>query len=76
MGCRDERGPNGTGSVAWGNYQIGGGMPTQSSTYVDGAPRCHHAKEYAVLIPTRTVQEFKVETSGISAEFGRFGGGS
>ncbi len=65
-----------TGSVGWGNYQIGGGLPTQSSTYVDGAPVVIMQKNTQVLIPTQdSVQEFKVETSGISPEFGRFGGG-
>jgi hypothetical protein len=65
-----------TGSVGWGNYQIGGGIPTQSSTYVDGAPTQIMQKNTNALVPTQdTVQEFTVETSGVSPEFGRFGGG-
>jgi hypothetical protein len=66
----------GTGSVAWGNYQIGGGMPSQSSIFIDGSPTMIMQKNTAALVPTAdTVQEFQVQTSGISPEFGRFGGG-
>ena len=66
----------GTGSVAWGNYQIGGGMPTQSSIFIDGSPTMIMQKNTAALVPTAdTIQEFQVQTSGVSPEFGRFGGG-
>ena len=66
----------GTGSVAWGNYQIGGGMPTQSSIFIDGGPTMIMQKNSAALVPTAdTIQEFQVQTSGVSAEFGRFAGG-
>ena len=66
----------GTGSVAWGNYQIGGGMPTQSSIFIDGSPTMIMQKNSASLVPTAdTIQEFQVQTSGVSPEFGRFGGG-
>jgi hypothetical protein len=65
-----------TSSAAWGNYQIGGGMPLQSSMYVDGAPINIMNKNFTVLVPAQdTIQEFKVETSAASPEFGRFGGG-
>jgi hypothetical protein len=66
----------GTGSVAWGNYQIGGGMPTQSAIFIDGGPTMIMQKNSAALVPTAdTIQEFQVQTSGVSAEFGRFAGG-
>jgi hypothetical protein len=66
----------GTGSVAWGNYQIGGGMPTQSSIFIDGSPTMIMQKNSASLVPTAdTIQEFQVQTSGVSPEFGRFAGG-
>jgi hypothetical protein len=66
----------GTGSVAWGNYQIGGGMPTQASIFIDGSPTMIMQKNSAALVPTAdTIQEFQVQTSGVSPEFGRFGGG-
>ena len=66
----------GTGSVAWGNYQMGGGMPSQASIFIDGSPTMIMQKNTAALVPTAdTIQEFQVQTSGVSAEFGRFGGG-
>ena len=65
-----------TSSAAWGNYQIGGGMPLQSAMYIDGAPLNIMNKNFTVLVPVQDViQEFKVETSAASPEFGRFGGG-
>jgi hypothetical protein len=65
-----------TSSAAWGNYQIGGGMPLQSSMYIDGAPLSIMNKNFTVLVPSQDmIQEFKVEAGGVSAEFGRFGGG-
>ena len=66
----------GTGSVAWGNYQIGGGMPSQAAIFIDGSPTTIMQKNTAALVPTAdTIQEFQVQTSGVSPEFGRFGGG-
>ncbi len=66
----------GTSSASWGNYQIGGGMPLQSSMYIDGAPISILNKNFTALVPSPDlIQEFKVESSGVSAEFGRFGGG-
>jgi hypothetical protein len=67
---------SGTSSAAWGNYQIGGGMPLQSSMYIDGAPISIMNKNFSALVPAQDViQEFKVETSAVSPEFGRFAGG-
>ena len=66
----------GTTSVGWGDYQIGGGMPSQGAIFIDGAPTMIMQKDTAALVPTQdAVQEFKVETGGVSAEWGRFGGG-
>ncbi len=63
--------PNG-----WGNYQIGGGMANQSSTYVDGAPVNVSYVNLTSLIPTQdAVQEFRVDTNNVSPQFGRFSGG-
>ena len=65
-----------TSSGGWGNYAIGGGLPLESAVYIDGAPVNTEQKNFTVLIPVQdTVQEFKVETSAVSPEFGRFGGG-
>lgn len=66
----------GTGSVAWGNYQIGGGMPSQASIFIDGSPTMIMQKNSASLVPTADlIQEFQVQTSGVSPEFGRYAGG-
>ncbi len=63
--------PNG-----WGNYQIGGGMANQSSSYFDGAPLNVSYVNSTILVPTQdAVQEFRVATNSVSPEFGRFAGG-
>jgi len=63
--------PNG-----WGNYQIGGGMANQSSSYFDGAPLNVSYVNSVILVPTQdAVQEFRVATNSVSPEFGRFAGG-
>jgi hypothetical protein len=63
--------PNG-----WGNYQIGGGMANQSSSYFDGAPLNVSYVNSVILVPTQdSVQEFRVATNSVSPEFGRFAGG-
>jgi hypothetical protein len=65
-----------TSSAAWGNYQIGGGLPLQGSIYIDGSPTSIMNKSFAVVVPTPDIiQEFKIETAGVAAEFGRLGGG-
>jgi hypothetical protein len=63
--------PNG-----WGNYQIGGGMANQSATFLDGSPLNVSYVNSTVLVPTQdAIQEFRVATNAVSAEFGRFAGG-
>ncbi len=67
--------PTGTNPFAWGNYQIGGGMANQSSMLLDGAPLYISSGQLA-LVPTQdSLQEFKVQTNNLPAEFGRFAGG-
>lgn len=68
--------PNGTNPFAWGNYQINGGMANQSMTWLDGAPVNGSYINITALIPTQdSLQEFKVATSNLSPEYGRFAGG-
>lgn len=68
--------PNGTNPFAWGNFQIGGGMANQSLTLLDGASVNGGYLNITALVPTQdSVQEFKVQTNNLSAEFGRFAGG-
>ena len=62
--------------TAWMNYQIGGGQLNQSAALLDGAPLNISQNNSAVLVPTQdAVQEFRVVSNDVSAEFGRFAGG-
>lgn len=68
--------PNGQNPFAWGNYQIGGGMANQSTMWLDGAPVNANYDNLTALIPTQdSLAEFKVATSSLSPEYGRFAGG-
>jgi hypothetical protein len=63
--------PNG-----WGNYQIGGGMANQSSSYLDGAPINVSYVNLTSLMPSQdSIQEFRVATNNVSPQYGRFAGG-
>jgi hypothetical protein len=65
-----------TNPIAYGNYQIGGGMSGQSTFYVDGVPSNMPENNTNTLVPTQdAVQEFRVSTNSVSAEFGGFAGG-
>jgi hypothetical protein len=60
----------------FGNYAIGGGIANESAQYVDGAPTNILGGNPPALIMTQDmVQEFKVESNAVSAEYGHFGGG-
>jgi hypothetical protein len=68
--------PTGTNIFAWGNYQIGGGQANQSAAYIDGGPVNVSYVNLTALVPTQdSIQEFKVVTNNLGAEFGRFAGG-
>jgi hypothetical protein len=68
--------PTGANPFAWGNYQIGGGMANQSATMIDGAPVNVTYINLTALVPTQdAIQEFRVQTNSLGAEFGRFAGG-
>ncbi len=65
-----------TNNAGWGNFQIGGAIGGQGSMYMDGAPLNTLFAHDIALIPTQdAIQEFKVGTNSVSAEFGRYGGG-
>ena len=69
--------PTGTNPFAWGNYQIGGGMANQSITFLDGAPLNTEYINITALVPTQdSLQEFKVDTNNLSAEYGHLAGGA
>jgi hypothetical protein len=68
--------PTGKNVFTWGNYQMGGGEANQGASAFDGAPLNVSYVNLTTLIPTQdAVQEFKVQTNNLSAEFGRFAGG-
>lgn len=61
---------------AAGNYQIGGGSANQSSTLYDGAPVNVSYGNATILVPSQdAVQEFRVQTSNNTAEYGKYTGG-
>jgi hypothetical protein len=62
--------------TGFNNYQIGGGISGHGAVYVDGAPlQVLFNNQIALVLTQDAVQEFRVATSNVSAEFGRFGGG-
>jgi hypothetical protein len=70
---------NGGGSTIFGNImniQIGGGQNNQSAVFLDGAPVNISQSNSTVLIPTQdAVQEFRIVSNAVDAEFGKFAGG-
>ena len=65
-----------TQAIAYGNYQIGGGFSGQSLFFIDGVGSNIAENNVNTLVPTQdAVQEFRVLTNNVSAEFGGFAGG-
>lgn len=65
-----------TQAIAYNNYQIGGGFSGQSIFYIDGMEQNIAENNVNPLVPTQdAVQEFRVSTNDVSAEFGGFNGG-
>ena len=65
-----------TNNTGFGNYQIGGGMSNESAFYLDGVPLNTTYINSPALVPTQdAIQEFRVDSNAVSAEFGRFAGG-
>jgi len=72
-----------TASAGWANFQIGGGIAEMGAEYLDGAPLNVIQGAYGeaagnapgLVVTQDAVQEFRVESNDVSAEFGRFSGG-
>ena len=65
-----------TQAIAYGNYQIGGAFGGQSLFYIDGVGSNIAENNVNTLVLTQdAVQEFRVSTNNVSAEFGGYGGG-
>ncbi len=61
---------------AGGNYQINGGTANQNAMYLDGSPMQVTYGNLTALIPTQdAISEFRVQTNGNDAEYGRYSGG-
>jgi hypothetical protein len=68
--------PVGVNPFGWGNYQVNGSFGNQSAEYLDGQPLNIGYINLPVLIPTQdSIQEFKIQTSNLGPEWGRFAGG-
>jgi carboxypeptidase family protein len=65
-----------TQAIAYGNYQIGGAFSGQSLFFIDGVGSNIAENNVNTLVPTQdAVQEFRVSTNDVSAQFGGYGGG-
>lgn len=68
--------PVGVNPFGWGNYQVSGAFGNQSVEYLDGQPLNISYINVPILIPIQnSIQEFKVQTGNLPAEWGRFAGG-
>ncbi len=68
--------PVGVNPFGWGNYQVSGAFGNQSAEYLDGQPLNITYINLPILVPTQdSIQEFKVHTGNLPAEWGRFAGG-
>src|ERR1700736_3636433 len=68
--------PVGANPFGWGNYQVDGSFGNESAEYLDGQPLNIGYINLPVVIPTQdSIQEFKVQTSNLGPEWGKFSGG-
>jgi hypothetical protein len=67
--------PADSGSAGFGYWSSNGGMPGTNEVMMDGATAVTANMGAASIIPTiDAIQEFKLSTNALSAEFGRTGG--
>ena len=68
--------PVGVNPFGWGNYQVNGSFGNESAEFLDGQPLNIGYINLPVLIPTQdSIQEFRVQTSNLGPEWGKFSGG-
>ena len=66
---------NPSSNYGWGMFASGGGSGNQNAMFVDGLPQNTTDTNRTVLVPTQdAIQEFRIATNNVSAEFGRFAG--
>lgn len=72
----DQAGGARTNSIAFGNYFIGGAFGNQSAFFIDGVSSNGPANNVNGMIVSQDfVQEFRVATNNVSAEYGNYAGG-
>jgi hypothetical protein len=65
-----------TSNGVWADYSIGGGFAGAQAMYLDGGTVNMLGGNGIAFIPTQdATQEFRIMSSGVSPEYGRFGGG-
>ncbi len=65
-----------TNAFGFGNYQISGGLANQGGTYLDGAPLNITQANLIAFVPSQdSIQEFRVESSVVNPQYGKFSGG-
>jgi len=66
---------SGSGSIGSNGFSANGGRNVSSSILVDGSPQEVMGYNQPAYVPSPdAVQEFKVQTNSLSAEYGRTGG--
>lgn len=66
-----------TNDFGWGNIQIGGAMAGQSTEYLDGVTLNSPWSNTIGIVPTQdSIQEFRVVSNSVSADFGALMGGA
>lgn len=69
--------PTGANPFAWNNYSINGSFGNTGAVFLDGVPLGSGYINLPSFIPTQdSIQEFKVQTSNLGPEWGRFAGGA
>ncbi len=70
------QGSNNTATNGYGTYQIGGGLAGWNATFLDGVNVNANASANVSIVPTQdSVGEFRVDSDGVSPQFGGFAGG-
>ncbi|HEX7892873.1 MAG TPA: carboxypeptidase regulatory-like domain-containing protein, partial [Terriglobales bacterium] len=64
-----------TNAIGFGNYAIGGGFGNQSAFYIDGVSSMGFSVNNSLIPSQDIVQEFRVATNNVSAEYGSYAGG-